>query len=66
MSVPASVAVNPQSSTEAGSHAGGGFGDQNWNFGGNPNLAMLAGSKAWPWAFAAIGVAVILFAFRKK
>lgn len=53
------VSVNPSSSTQAGSGAGGGLGPQNFYFGGNPNLAALAqGVTSYlPWI---IGGAVIL------
>jgi LPXTG-motif cell wall-anchored protein len=44
MSTPASVNVNPQSSTEATSGATSGGGNFTFAFGGNPNLAFLNSS----------------------
>jgi hypothetical protein len=69
MTMPASVAVNPQSSTEAASGAGGGIGSMSFYMGGNPNLAMLgtsfAQSKVWPLAIAGVA-AVALFLFIRR
>lgn len=64
MAAPASVAVNPQSSTDARSGALSGVGDQSFYFGPNPNLAAVFGggsSNTLLWVGLAVVVAWLLF-----
>jgi hypothetical protein len=66
MTPSAGYSMQNQGTSGSDASVGGGIGTQNFNFGGNPNLAQLAQSKMWPLVFGAVAVAVILWTFKRK
>ncbi len=57
--------VNPSSSTQAASNAGGGVGAATFNFGGNPNVQSFAQSKTWPLVIGLVAFVGLIMLVRR-